>query len=118
MVIRDEQLSAFRAAAVEDFQARAVAHLKEHYPDRFGPAPDAEVRRFVLGAEAKARDHGLTTEQAVVCVAHLRCLVGDDWDGSKWGWIPNLLGNRDHDPNDRAKLAVRLAQEKLAQDAK
>ena len=108
--MRPEQQAAFSAEAQRDFEARAAAFLRGEFPERFAEASAADLLRFVRGSQDRAKSYGLTTEQAVVAVACVRCHAGDDWSAAPWGWLEATLRDADADPNDRAKLAAERAE--------
>ena len=109
--MRPEQQAAFSAEAQHGFEARAAAFLRDEFPEKWGTTPDPELAAFVRDSQRRAKPYGLTTEQAVVSVACIRCFVGDDWSAEPWDWIPKMLGDTKYDPNFRAKMAAQLADE-------
>ena len=66
---------------------------------------------FIRDSQRRAKPFGLTTEQAVVSVACIRCLAGDDWSGDPWTWLNGMLGDARVDPNERAKMAAHRAEQ-------
>lgn len=109
--IRPEQQDAFSAEAQRGFEARAAAFLRDEFPDRWGSAAEPEVTAFVRASQRRAKPFGLTTEQAVVSFACVRCLAGDDWSAAPWDWLPAMLGDAGSDPNERAKMAAQRAEQ-------
>ena len=108
--MRPEQQAAFSAEAQRGFEARAAAFLRGEFPERWAEASELEVAAFVRESQRRAAPYGLTTEQAVVSVACVRCHAGDDWSAAPWGWLEATLRDADADPNDRAKLAAERAE--------
>ena len=109
--MRAEQQAAFSAEAQHGFEARAATFLREEFPEKWGAATDLELAAFVRESQRRAKPFGLTTEQAVVSVACIRCLAGDNWSAEPWDWIPKMLGDTKYEPNFRAKMAAQLADE-------
>ena len=109
--MRPEQQAAFSAEAQRSFEARAAAFLRGEFPERWAEASELEVAAFVRESQRRAAPYGLTTEQAVVSVACVRCHAGDDWSAAPWGWLPRMLSDAKYDPNFRAKMAAQLAGE-------
>ena len=107
--MRAEQQAAFSAEAQHGFEARAATFLREEFPEKWGAAPPGAPEAFVRDTQRRAAGYGLTSEQAVVCVACVRTLLGDDWAGQGHEWVPKLLGDAEYEPDFRAKLAAQLA---------
>ncbi len=114
--MRPEQQAAFSAEAQRGFEARAAAFLRGEFADKWAEASEADLLRFVRDSQARAKAYGLTTEQAVVAVACVRCYAGDDWSAGPWAWVEGVLGDANSDPNDRAKRAAQRAESVAAQN--
>ena len=108
--IRTGQLEAFARARCQDFEERAAAHLREHFPDETAALPPDRLRAYVRGCVGRAGAFGLKSEQAVVCFAHLPLLLGEDFASQpRWAFVPDVLRQEQYPANDRAKLALLLA---------
>ncbi len=109
--MRAEQQAAFSAEAQHGFDLRAAAFLREEFPEKWETAPDVVLAAFVRDSQRRAKPFGLTTEQAVVAVACIRCYAGDDWSAAPWEWLDGMLGDTRSDPNERAKMAALRAEQ-------
>jgi hypothetical protein len=112
ITIRDEQLNALTQARYEEFETRATEHLREFFPEQVVAMPVERFREFIRRCVDRARTFGLTSEQAVICFAHLSLLLGEGFDSEpRWPFVPFLLRQEDYHQNDRAKAAMLLAYE-------
>src|SRR5262245_29415612 len=107
--IREEQMESFAQARYQDFEERAAAQLREHFPAEVGAMPPDRLRAYIRRCVERAGAFGLESEQAVMCFAHLPLLLGEDFERqSRWAFVPQVLRQEQHDPNDRAKVAMLL----------
>jgi hypothetical protein len=110
--IRHEQVDALAEARFEEFESRATGHLREFFPDKLSAMAADRLRAFLRRCVDRARAFGLTSEQAVVCFAHLSLLLGEGFDAeARWAFVPFLLRQEEYHQNDRAKAAMLLAYE-------
>lgn len=110
--IRDEQIGALAQVRYGEFETRANAHLRESFPEQVAAMPPERFREFLRGCVDRAKTFGLTSEQAVMCFAHLTLLLGEGFEsGPRWPFVPFLLHQKDLNQNDRAKTALFLAYE-------
>jgi hypothetical protein len=110
--IRHEQVNALAEARYEEFESRAIGHLREFFLEKVSAIPADRLRAFIRRCMDRARTFGLTSEQAVVCFAHLSLLLGEGFDAeSRWAFVPFLLHQEEYHQNDRAKAAMLLAYE-------
>jgi hypothetical protein len=108
--IRDEQLQAFKASTLEDFEDRAVLFLREDFPGGAARFRDDELRIRVRESIPRAEIFGLESEYAVMCFVQLLLLLGDDFETNpKWEVIVEGLQDESVDANDRATLALTFA---------
>lgn len=110
--IRDEQIGALAQAHYGEFETRANTHLRESFPEQVAAMPPARFREFLRRCVDRAKTFGLTSEQAVMCFAHLTLLLGEGFEtGPRWPFVPFLLHQKELRQNDRAKAALFLAYE-------
>ncbi len=76
LIIREEQMEAFRAAVRERFEERLSAHVTEKY----GFVQSDATLTLVRGSIAKAEQYGLTMERSIVVLAELMVEEGQDFD--------------------------------------
>ena len=110
--IRDEQTDALAQARYGEFETRAKEHLRELFPAHVAAMPAEQFREFIRRCVDRARTFGLTSEQAVMCFAHLTLLLGEGFEsGPRWPFVPFLLHQKELHQHDRAKAALYLAYE-------
>lgn len=80
LVIREEQLEAFRDAARQKFAAEFLLWLRAHHPARIAVLSDEEaLRRIAVGVE-RAKDYGLRQGSAIRIFVSLMFLVAPNFD--------------------------------------
>ena len=85
--------------------------MEAHFPETAAWTDD-ERREFVASCIRRARRFELTSEQAVVCYAHVRLVLGDDFEcDPRWASFSDLLREQQFEPNERAKFALLMAHE-------
>ena len=110
--ISDEQINALAQTRYGEFETRAAAHLREFFPQQVDAMPPEQLREFLRRCVDRARIFGLTSEQAVICFAHLTLLLGEGFEsGPRWPFVPFLLHQQQYHQNDRAKIALFLTYE-------
>jgi hypothetical protein len=113
--IRDEQAKQLAQACRQGFEDRAVRHLLKFFPRQMSDLSEAERRAYLATCVQQAGRYGLTSEQAVMCFAHLPFLLGADFETSRrWGVLRYGLRNPDVPPTDRAKIVLALAYQMKA----
>jgi hypothetical protein len=119
LVIRNEQIEAFARSRYRDFEERTAKHLREYFPEMMAAMSAEEIRAFIRACVERASAFGLTSEQAVVCYAHLPLVLGEDYDRQpRWAFVPYVLRQEQYPANDRAKLATVLAYELKAKESR
>jgi hypothetical protein len=82
--IHPEQAAAFEAAAVRDFEARMVGHLRRFFPEecrRLGAQGDEDgVRALIRHGIARAQTYGIVSEHDVTLYLNLTMALGRDFD--------------------------------------
>jgi hypothetical protein len=110
--ISQNHWSAFSSRAQSNFELRAVKYLCKYFPDKMQDLSVEQRHTLVRSYTTKASGFGLTSEQAVICFAHLCLLVGDDFElREHWDWIGRMLRDKGYDQNFRAKLALHCASD-------
>lgn len=80
--IRPEQLEMMIKQRMEDFQARAIRHLRKHYPRYCEPLSDAELISLLESSMRSAERYELRSEKAVIVWTELVIRYGNRFD---WG---------------------------------
>jgi hypothetical protein len=113
--LKKHHLGAFASAWQEEFLRRVRPYLRATFPERTGPLADGDLDEHLRAALAQAERYGLRTEFAAACVAHLRFLLGGEFENdADWEWVAALLRDGRYDENERAEWAVRFAENWLA----
>lgn len=81
------------------FEARALASLREKYPEACVAIGD-QLPRFLSSALGLAHRSGLDSEVAVITICELALTYGSGFHRS-CAWATHLLTTRDADPDDR-----------------
>ena len=111
MRIRQGQLDSLASHQRQAFEARFHEHLEAHFPEAAAWTV-GERREFAANCIRDARIFGLTSEQAVVCFAHVRLVLGHDFERDpRWASFSDLLREQGLEPNERAKFALLMAHE-------
>ena len=110
--IRDEQIGALNQERYAEFEPRAKQHLREFFPEQVDAMPAEQFREFLRRCFDRARTFALTSEQAVMCFAHLTLLLGEGFESApRWPFVPFLLHQQEYHQIDRAKAALLFAYE-------
>ncbi|MGE5141663.1 MAG: hypothetical protein ACM3JD_19530 [Rudaea sp.] len=110
--IRREHAEVFSAAHYRGFKDRMARHLREHFPAETRTLSEEQMDAFIEECVQRAGVYGLESEQAVVCYAHLRLLLGDDFETNPyWAFARVALESDQASPNDKAKIAMLMAYE-------
>jgi hypothetical protein len=120
--IRNEQARALTTLVRDNFEERAVRHLRDHEPAETAACSDAELRRRVRQGTPRAGKYGLTTEQQVMAFVDVTYLVGPEFDTDDGQpWARGVLTDPALEPDDKASLLLWLgrsvAQERRAREA-
>ena len=82
------------------FEARALAFLREKYPEACAAIGD-QLPRFLSSAIGLAHMSGLDSEVAVITICELALTYGSGFHRT-CAWATHLLSASDADPDDRA----------------
>ena len=96
-------MAAFQKQAMEDFETRAVRHLRRNLPKPTAKWSDDDLRRRVRECIPRAKEYDLVSEQQVICFVDTSYLLGENFDkDSKYDWSPELLKSTELSPRDKA----------------
>lgn len=110
--LRDEHIRAFQSVAVDNFEERAVRHLRKHLPDRTSQLTDDDLRRRVHRGMDRAKTYGFATEREIMCFVDTSFLLGEYFD-TETSWTWKILGDASSSPDERAHRLLGKA-EKIA----
>lgn len=96
LIIRREQMTAFRANAERRFIERMRAYIAAEHPARHQALGDLGTRRLIeKGIDAAAR-HGIDTEGATGVLIELMLEFGERFERTPdRAWAERMLGRRD-----------------------
>jgi hypothetical protein len=118
LIIRREQMEVFRLARERRFEERALAHLKDHLPERCAVLGDAAVRETIRNALGKARHYGFEEEYDILRLLNLMYTLGFEFDSdARYPWARETLEMPDLRPRARMDLLVQQAMDTLRPSA-
>lgn len=108
--ISRDQWESFGRERLGGFEARARAHLERFFPEIIQPSSDRRFRQFLEGCKARAAELGLTSERAILCVAHIALRLGPNAEEHPdFPLCRAVLADQDAPADFRAKTAMALA---------
>jgi hypothetical protein len=111
--IRNEQIQAFRSAALEDFLDRGVAHLRRQLPALVAPFSAQELRERVRACITRCASYRLTSPYDIMCFVDATFLLGEQFDqGPAHAWASDVLRDDDFAPTAKADRLLRIACER------
>ena len=79
----------------QEFENRAVAHLREGFPEKYGKKPDEEVRKFVQQGIRSAAQYKVTGENDVLRYLTNMVIYGAEYDTNpNTNWAGQVLRTR------------------------
>lgn len=113
LVIRREQLAAFRMAARNAFEDTMVRHLAAFSPALFKAVGEAPLRTTVTQGMARAAAYGFDQRGPVRLYLELMLLLGSRFDTDpQYPWAAAILADRDGTP--QLRRAERLYEQTMA----
>lgn len=113
LVIRQEQMEVFRAAAARGFEGEMAAHLADFSPWLFAAVGDGPLRKAIRLGTDKARGYGFTDRGPVRLYLELMLLFGSHFDTDpQYPWANAILKDVDGGSQmDRAERLYRRAMD-------
>jgi hypothetical protein len=112
--LRPEHHAALHEVALENFEQRGLADLREQFPDKAAGLSGDPGHTFFRQTVTRAEGMGLTSEQAIMAYAVIRMTLPPGFEKSpEWDWVPEMLGDTVYDQNTRAWRAVEHVHEAL-----
>jgi hypothetical protein len=113
--IREEQVGALRRAAERAFEARMIAHLREHFPAACAGLDDGALRERVRLGTARARRHGFEAEADHCRFIDLMFVLGEHFDEDpRLPWVAAILADAADAPADTMRYLCDEARRRLA----
>lgn len=78
--LREEHHRAFDAAAMEAFERRAAAHVRENFPDQTKAMSEDAVRERVRRGLERAKVYGFESERQAIRFIDAGFLLGENFD--------------------------------------
>jgi hypothetical protein len=78
--IGSEQMAAFAAASMRDFEERMADHLRRFFPAASAPLDDDGLRALIRHGVAGARGYGIVGERDLALYLNLTMALGRDFD--------------------------------------
>jgi hypothetical protein len=84
LVIRDEQMEAFGAYMMRQFEERMAAHLRAAFPEQIGEMPETELRQAVRARIAQSASYGLNYEDEIERYLDYTVIHGAEFPRMPW----------------------------------
>src|SRR5436190_23145589 len=92
MIIREQQMSAFRIAIAGTFETQMVKHLANFARAHAESIGETRLRQLVHVGIARAEEYGWTQQGPVEFYLELMVMLGADFDTDpQYPWIPEIL---------------------------
>ena len=99
LVIRQEQMDVFRAAALRSFEDEMVEHLAGFSPPLFKTVGEEQMRQAIRLGMERANGHGFTYRGPVRLYLELMLLFGSHFDTDpQYPWAAQILTKQDSPP--------------------
>jgi hypothetical protein len=95
--MRKEQMTAFRAAALADFEERVLAHVARSLPARYATLGEGGVRAVIARGIERAATYRIVSERDVCKFIDLMLVLGDGFD-RELAWARDALASSGEDP--------------------
>src|ERR1041384_3496830 len=90
--IRPDQIAVFEQAALQNFEDRMLAHLKNFAPNHSKTLREDEVRVVIRHGMKQAESHGFTSERSLRIYTELMLMLGAGFDSDpQLQWVAELL---------------------------
>lgn len=107
LIIRREQVEAFRRAAAQRFEHDLVADLRRNYPGPSVRVGDEGLIKLIRDAEKRGAIYGITSEQDIATLAELDLSFGAPFERQKHcEWAVPLLADKSLSPGGRLALIM------------
>lgn len=105
LIIRKEQMEAFRNSREMEFENRVVAYLKKEFAEQCSQLSDEAIRDSVKTAMLKRKEYRFETEETIILYLNLMYLLGFDFDkNAQHEWVQETL--TDYDLPSRTRLVL------------
>ncbi len=110
LILRTEQMTAFREAALTSFETEMVAHSQDFSPELSKVIGEQQLRLAVRGAMTRADGYGFTNRGSIRLFIEMMFLFGSAFDTDpQYTWAASIL----RDSSDQMQRADRLYEKIL-----
>lgn len=109
MIIRSEQMNHFELIERDKFVRLVAEHLGACFPEEVRLIGDnASLSKFITDGIAKADRYGITRRRTICQYVDLTVSLGADFEQTeRYGWVREILTNREQTPETRIRLILR-----------
>ena len=108
--IRDDHEQAFERTAQENFEGRAILHLRANFAAQTAGCSDEALRGRVRDCIDRAGKYGLTTERQVMSFVTATYVAGEHFDTApEHPWAFPILRDSEFSSDQKARLLVTFA---------
>lgn len=95
LIIRKEQMEAFREVAIKNFEDRTLAHLQESFPERCQELGELGVREAIRYGIKRAATYKIKSKYGVEKYIEVMFMFGRDFDvDANLPWARQILSDR------------------------
>lgn len=92
LIINDNQINEFKAAALKNFEEVMVGHVKAFFPNHFKSMKEENIRNTIRYGYSRAKSHGFTTERNVCLYLNNMLVLGSNFDTDPlYPWTYKIL---------------------------
>jgi hypothetical protein len=115
LMIRKEQIDAFRRPAIQDFENRMIEHIAKFFPKQFAEFGEQKMRLTIQYGIKRAESYGIVAERDVCKYVNLMVACGRDFDRDPaLPWARRVLYDPTvEEPSDRTERLFNVAMEYL-----
>jgi hypothetical protein len=109
LIIRKQQMEVFKKAGEKKFVDELSQTARENHADAVEDLSDEELKKYVEIGIARARGHGLLSEDAITAFVRLMFDIAPNFDEQTN--IARMLKDERLEPDDRIELVLEAASE-------
>ena len=95
LIIRKEQMQAFREVAIKDFEDRTVVHLEKSFPEKSQELGESGVREAIRHGIKRAAIYKIKSKYGVEKYIEVMFMFGSDFDrDANLPWARRILSDR------------------------
>jgi hypothetical protein len=107
LTIRESQMAALARELIARFDYKALAHVKNCFPQLCAQMGDAGALHYVRAGLRRAREYGLESEYDLLRFLNVMFTLGSEFDSNeKYPWVRPILENRAAPPTTRMNLLM------------